>query len=180
MRFGAVRAQKGVQKGVFALYDLTQSARNAPAFALSNLPQSAPNAIAICCIHPDIPLLFLWLCYHRELEPGLGISRLEAADFSNFLSVASLFTGFVHIKNHGNKDAAPPSTEPAVAVEAEGGLEPTTATVTQPQSSPFACLSATMGWETFRMVHILWINQLEVPPKSDAKDWALQVWIVVR
>jgi hypothetical protein len=119
----------------------------------------------------------------RELEPGLGISRLEAADFSNFLSAAGLFTGFVRIANL-NKAAQQQPLPPAAAAAAvasppanpvgqpEGNADDGAA---PPQPSPFACLGATMGWETFRMVHILWLSQLDVPPKSDAKDWALQV-----
>ena len=111
----------------------------------------------------------------RELEPGIGISRLEAADFTNFLTTASLFTGFVRLTNP-DKKASPPLPPPATAAPIEGNAEGVDVAPPPPPPppSPFACLSATMGWETFRMVHILWIGQLEVPAKSDAKDWELQ------
>ena len=31
--------------------------------------------------------------------------------------------------------------------------------------SPFASVSATMGWETFHLVQILWMSQVDVPKK---------------
>lgn len=41
--------------------------------------------------------------------------------------------------------------------------------------SPFACVSAIMGWETFHMVHVLWIGLVDMPGKAPEKDWAMQV-----
>ena len=46
----------------------------------------------------------------------------------------------------------------------EGGVE-----------SPFACVSAIMGWETFHMVHVLWIGLVDMPGKAPEKDWDMQV-----
>ena len=43
------------------------------------------------------------------------------------------------------------------------------------EASPFACISSTMGWETFHLVHMLWLSQLDVPDRSETKDWELQV-----
>lgn len=40
--------------------------------------------------------------------------------------------------------------------------------------SPFAAISATMGWETFHMVHVLWIAMAELPAKAADKDWDMQ------
>ena len=34
-----------------------------------------------------------------------------------------------------------------------------------PTMSPFASVSATMGWETFHLVQILWMSQVDVPKK---------------
>ena len=41
--------------------------------------------------------------------------------------------------------------------------------------SPFAAISATMGWETFHMVHTIWLGIIDLPPNSKEKDWELQV-----
>lgn len=41
--------------------------------------------------------------------------------------------------------------------------------------SPFACVSAIMGWETFHMVHVLWIGLVDMPGKAPEKDWDMQV-----
>ena len=137
------------------------------------------NAMLQCQLKLQFLILIVLLppCYSlRELEPGLGISRLEAADFTNFLTTASLFTGFVRLTNPDKESPPPPPPPPpATAAPIEGSAEGVDAPAPPPPPpSPFACLSATMGWETFRMVHILWIGQLDVPAKSDAKDWELQ------
>lgn len=44
--------------------------------------------------------------------------------------------------------------------------------------SPFACVSAILGWETFHMVHVLWIGLVDLPGKAPEKDWEMQVGIV--
>ena len=41
--------------------------------------------------------------------------------------------------------------------------------------SPFACVSAIMSWETFHMVHVLWIGLVDMPGKAPEKDWDMQV-----
>lgn len=41
--------------------------------------------------------------------------------------------------------------------------------------SPFVAISATMGWETFYMVHTLWLSIIDLPPNSIEKDWEMQV-----
>lgn len=50
-----------------------------------------------------------------------------------------------------------------------------TPSATSQDVSPFACLSATMGWETFHMVHVLWIGMVDTAGKPAEKDWQLQV-----
>lgn len=45
------------------------------------------------------------------------------------------------------------------------------------EESPFAAISATMGWETFHMVQALWLNAVDLPPNSQDKDWNLQARI---
>ena len=43
--------------------------------------------------------------------------------------------------------------------------------------SPFACVSAILGWETFHMVHVLWIGLIDLPGKAPEKDWGMQVGV---
>ena len=45
----------------------------------------------------------------------------------------------------------------------------------QAGASPFACVSAILGWDTFHMVHVLWIGLVDLPGKAPEKDWELQV-----
>ena len=42
-------------------------------------------------------------------------------------------------------------------------------------TSPYASISATLGWETFHMVHTLWLGLMELPVKAPDKDWDMQV-----
>ena len=42
-------------------------------------------------------------------------------------------------------------------------------------ASPYASISATLGWETFHMVHTLWLGLMELPVKAPDKDWDMQV-----
>ena len=43
------------------------------------------------------------------------------------------------------------------------------------RQSPFAAISATMGWETFHTVQMLWLNVIDLPTSSKEKDWSIQV-----
>ncbi|KIY94294.1 hypothetical protein MNEG_13668, partial [Monoraphidium neglectum] len=93
----------------------------------------------------------------RRLEPGLGISRLEAADFVKWMTLASWATAYVRAKQERE-------------LEARGGRRPE-----EGAASPFGCISATMGWETFALVHKLWVEQAEINPgRNNSKDWPLQ------
>ena len=42
-------------------------------------------------------------------------------------------------------------------------------------ASPYASISATLGWETFHLVHTLWLGLMELPVKAPDKDWDMQV-----
>ena len=71
------------------------------------------------------------------------------------------------------KEASDTATSGQPSAAADKGDVPITAT---PQDvSPFACLSSTMGWETFHMVHVLWIGMVDTAGKPAEKDWELQV-----
>ena len=122
----------------------------------------------------------------KEVEPGLGISKLEAVDFRNFLSLARLFSGYVRRReeinnndkgkgnpssDHAHPPAAAPAPAPAPSVgEGEGEGEGEGGEVVK---SPYASLGATMGWSTFHLVHTLWLGQIDVPARSDTKDWEM-------
>ena len=43
------------------------------------------------------------------------------------------------------------------------------------QASPFVAIAATMGWETFHLVRVLWLGIIDLPVNSPEKDWSLQV-----
>lgn len=42
-------------------------------------------------------------------------------------------------------------------------------------ASPFAAISATMGWDTLHLVQSLWLSTIDLPPSSKEKNWELQV-----
>ena len=142
----------------------------------------------------------------RSLEPGLGLSRLGRDDFLRFLSVARLCTAFVRLKQvtcparkvlrphrrpaglaacntqatvpiclcalmqedrYREQVKAQKENQAAAAAGGDGGGQ---------QASPFAAISATMGWETFHLVQLLWLQVIDLPPNSKEKDWELQVY----
>ena len=81
-----------------------------------------------------------------------------------------------HAAAAGNSAALPASRhgtnpEKAEATRAEGGKQGEGA-----EGSPFACVSVILGWETFHMVHVLWIGLVDMPGKAPEKDWEMQVW----
>ena len=65
---------------------------------------------------------------------------------------------------------APAFSWQAVLIWCWGGRPPFPA-----GASPYASISATLGWETFHMVHTLWLGLMELPVKAPDKDWDMQV-----
>ena len=61
------------------------------------------------------------------------------------------------------------------ATSAEPGAAGTAGASKPDEGSPFACLHATMGWETFHMVHVLLIGLVDMGGKPAERDWELQV-----
>ena len=55
------------------------------------------------------------------------------------------------------------------------------------QESPYGTISATLGWETFRLVHSTWLTAIDLPSRDENK-WDMQVrlssniilWLVLR
>ena len=43
------------------------------------------------------------------------------------------------------------------------------------EASPFVAIAATMGWETFHLVQVLWLGIIDLPVNAPEKDWQLQV-----
>lgn len=43
------------------------------------------------------------------------------------------------------------------------------------QTSPFTVVQASMGWDTFHMLHKTWLDAINTPPSSPEKDWEMQV-----
>jgi hypothetical protein len=48
------------------------------------------------------------------------------------------------------------------------------------QLSPFTVVQASMGWDTFHMVHKTWLDAINTPPSSHEKDWDMQVEMLSR
>eukprot|EP00891_Asterochloris_glomerata_P008793 jgi/Astpho2/8793/Aster-05348 len=129
----------------------------------------------------------------KDLEPGLHISRLGRQDFAQFFRLARTMTAFVRIKQETaaverrqlqqekqrqghtvDTDAtskAVAEQQPGLAEADGGGPSPDKE---QNGASPYASISATLGWETFHMVHTLWLGLMELPVKAPDKDWDMQ------
>ena len=44
----------------------------------------------------------------------------------------------------------------------------------QPGASSYEAISATLGWETFRLVHSTWLTAIDLPSRDENK-WEMQV-----
>ncbi|CAD7696779.1 unnamed protein product [Ostreobium quekettii] len=95
----------------------------------------------------------------KALAPGLGISVLQRDDFLHYLKVARFFIQYVCLK-----------LERSSSAHTSINKDPTS----QSTTSPFSCISATVGWELFHMVRVMWLSQTDIPGKSEDKDWELQ------
>ncbi|PSC68202.1 calcium-translocating P-type PMCA-type [Micractinium conductrix] len=113
----------------------------------------------------------------KEVQPGLNISRLGAGEFHSFVKLATYCTRYVRLKEerklqHKMRQQAAGQGEQAAggAAAAESGDE---------ESSPFAAISATLGWDCFHWVTMLWImlSNMEGGGKQKNhgdKNWDLQ------
>lgn len=45
----------------------------------------------------------------------------------------------------------------------------------QERLSPWTCISATMTWDNFHMVQMIWLTTTGVEASSEAKDWKMEV-----
>ncbi|BDA45591.1 Topoisomerase 1-associated factor 1 at N-terminal half [Coccomyxa sp. Obi] len=96
----------------------------------------------------------------RDLEPGLNISRLSEDDFLRFFKLAGFFTRFVRQQQE--------------EVQKEQRKNRGSAQVNATDTSPFASISATMGWEMFHLVQSVWHAIIDLPAAAPASKWDLQ------
>ncbi len=96
---------------------------------------------------------------HARSEALRNLPRLESSDFAHFLELASFVTAFARLRQ---KQLRPEGSEEEQGIR-QDGAEAAAAVV----ASPFAGISATMGWETFHFVHGLWLSQLDVPTRQE-------------
>ncbi|KAK9804992.1 hypothetical protein WJX73_009460 [Symbiochloris irregularis] len=106
-------------------------------------------------------------CVRKDLEPGMGISRLPRDSFVQFLQLARTCTCFVRLQQEEVVRAKRAASRDRAEGASRGGLTPD-------QASPFVAISATMGWETFHLVQVLWLGIIDLPLNSPEKDWELQ------
>lgn len=129
----------------------------------------------------------------KDLEPGLNISRLSADDFLRFFRLSSFFTAFVRMQQACNWIAfhlascnAPPNMHaltpcpscPTPEQETHKKRRQKGEGSEAQEESPFSCISATMGWETFHLVQSLWLSTIDLPAAAQTGSgdkWELQV-----
>lgn len=94
-------------------------------------------------------------CCRNNALPSLALPPQEAKPAAPTTAAKQPVTG--------NDDAASAGVPGGAA---QGGPRPV---------SPFAPISATMGWETFHLVITTWLSQIDLPARSELKNWELQV-----
>jgi timeless len=94
----------------------------------------------------------------KEAQPGLDISRLEESEFEKFVRFVGFCTKYIRIREEGAlkeklRREREKSGEPlALRDDADTGDKPQ-----QNLSSPFSSISATMGWDAFHMIQVLFL-----------------------
>ena len=58
--------------------------------------------------------------------------------------------------------------------EREKGLSGSRASHESSGESPYEAISATLGWESFRLVHSTWLTAIDLPTRDENK-WDMQV-----
>ncbi|KAL4422339.1 hypothetical protein ABPG75_008536 [Micractinium tetrahymenae] len=137
----------------------------------------------------------------KELQPGLNISRLAEADFLHFVRLATYCTRYVRLREERNLQAklqqkvdkakaaaagdadstdaaAAASPAAAAAAAAAGSSEQAEAGDEEEKegASPFAAISATMGWDCFHWVTFLWITLSNIEGGGKQKDHGDKNW----
>ncbi|KAL6773865.1 hypothetical protein ACKKBG_A22810 [Auxenochlorella protothecoides x Auxenochlorella symbiontica] len=103
------------------------------------------------------------------LRAGLLVSTLMQEDFQNFVRLAAYCTQYVRLKEESR--LASKGADTPEATKGDGEERPT---------SPFAGIAATMGFENFHWVHMLWVSLTDVPANHGKqtnhadKHWDLQ------
>lgn len=115
----------------------------------------------------------------KDLDAGLGISRLPRTAFVHFMQLAAFCTNYVRLKQERFIALSPEKQRAELA--AGGPIDQCTAAEgssaaveVQSPHSPFTVVQASMGWDTFHMLHKTWLDVINTPPSSPEKDWELQ------
>jgi timeless len=117
----------------------------------------------------------------KELRPGLGVTLLSEAEFEAFVRLVTLCTRYVRLQQERRLRAAMGGGAEGGAEGAAEGAEAAAAAAPEDgAASPFACLSATLGWETFHLVQVTWVLASDAEAKGATqkdrpdKAWGLQ------
>eukprot|EP00887_Chlorella_sp_A99_P001979 scaffold18.g1979.t1 len=138
----------------------------------------------------------------KELEPGINISRLERSDFLSFIRLATFCTQYVRLREECKLEQGQKLEQQKQQNEKQGGATSSAGGAgaphqqqggqeQQPQrgeegrqgseaASPFSAISATLGWDAFSWLTMLWILLSNVEAKTAKqtnichKDWTLQ------
>eukprot|EP00884_Botryococcus_braunii_P014003 jgi/Botrbrau1/22603/Bobra.176_1s0033.1 len=113
----------------------------------------------------------LMAAMRKELEPGLDVSRCTRDDFLRFVRFARFCTSLVRQRQEADLKQKRDKAKAAKAADLQPDLD---ADDEEESISPFGCISATMGWETFQMLLVLWQNLIGIPTTASNKDWELQ------
>ena len=90
----------------------------------------------------------------KEAQPGLDISRLEEHEFEKFVRFVSFCTKYVRLRE---EDVFKRKIRRQREETAEPALQDDANTEKNDDSSPFSSISATMGWDSFHMIQVLFL-----------------------
>lgn len=94
----------------------------------------------------------------KEARPGLDISRMEEHEYEKFVRFVAFCTKFIRLREESNviKKIRRDSRDQEPDVQDDANTEKKTADDDTNQS-PFSSISATMGWDAFHMIQVLFL-----------------------
>lgn len=93
----------------------------------------------------------------KEARPGLDVSRMEEREFETFVRFVAFCTKYVRLREEQElkrklRRKQAENTEPALQDDAN-----TEKNTDEDKTSPFSSISATMGWDAFHMIQVLFL-----------------------
>lgn len=156
------KAQKKDQKMTTQFDQAAISAQKTDSLSMINL---SPKEIELRTKLRDLMINFLRESYtplvgqvFKDARPGLDISRLGEDDFERFVRFVSFCTQFVRL---GEEKRFKMKLRAGGDIAVTKDDADSNMVNSKDEASPFECISATMGWDCFHLVQVLFLLSVD-------------------